>query len=228
MTHYFAKFHLRFQEISNNPNIIVKSKYLESPFDDSDLTFAATNITQKYGFNIPFEFKEYLDASSDTSLRFYYKKNGKIAGGGEFKLNVLYDTLISTADPMLWHDKMTTDEIDILKTFRVIDEHPDSGDFKLAAFRLEPGVCPPNFPDIYFFDRGSFFKMNINYGTYLDSLNDLLGVGNWQYLFCEINMRSNEYRWLYSELRETLDDFQSLFPGTDYSKYYDLLRSKWE
>lgn len=227
---FIKKFNSLFEKINNHSyiecdeieNIIRNTK-------SSQITFVKLKSRIKYNLNIDF-LDCILLSRGKPHLNFFYNfkdGGGKThKGGGEFYIKPLSSVLLHSEDPKLWHDKMNNQKIQILKTFRIIDDHPESGDFKLAAFSIQEGINPPKLPDIYFYDRGEYNLMDLDYKGYLGTLLDLIGVSNWQYLFCDINMNQPKYKYLYNELHQTLKDLEFLFPKKNYSKYFKLLDSK--
>lgn len=180
-------------------------------------------LNAEFGFSLPEEFRDYFAVSDHPHLRYVYLSDGEVAGGGELHLYPLAGCLLSLRDPELWYEGMSTEQIETLKTFRVIDDHPDSGDSKLAALSLLEGVSPPAEPEIFFYDRGDYFKMKVGYGGYLDGLLETMAISNWQYLLCDVDSRSPEYSRIFEKLTRQLDDLTEIFPQRDFSRFRELL-----
>jgi hypothetical protein len=221
---YLELFRSLFEELKQNDMVeIFVAKIPDS--EEGLAEYSISDLRSHYGFSIPDHYVDFIEVSLYTHLRFVYYRGGKVTGGGEFHLRPLYDALISTRDPELWHKGMDPQEIAFLKHFRIFDDHPDAGDFKMAAFHLMPGVSPPALPDIYFYDRGEYYRMNIDYGGYLDSLLALFGVSNWQYFFCDIDLSQSKYVSLFDELNDTIAQLSELFPQRSFEPYRERLSS---
>ena len=115
----------------------------------------------------------------------------------------------------------------MVKTFRVIDSHPDAGDNKWGVISLVEGVSPPNEPPVYFVDRGRAFNMNMFYGDYIDALLETYAIYNWQYLYCDVDLSKNsEFSHVYNSLDKGIQGLEETFPEQDFSKLRSLLESK--
>lgn len=222
-----TEFRTLFQELKQFRSVEIIVEKIIPEREEGLAEFAVRDLTQLFGFDVPEHYVDYIDVSLDTHLRFVYYIGGQVAGGGEFHLRPLYDTLVSTKDPGLWHKGMDQQEIEFVKQFRIFDDHPDAGDFKMAVFYMTPGKCPPAIPDIYFYDRGQYWKMDgFDYGDYLDGLLGLFGVSNWQYIFCDIDMSQPEFESVFNELNTTLLHLSDLFPERDFEPYKKLLSQR--
>jgi hypothetical protein len=223
---YLTEFRSLFEELRQHPAFEITAEEIAENYEEGLGEYSVEDLRRSYGFDIPNDYANYVDVSIHTHLRFVYYIDEAVSGGGEFHLRPLYDTLISTKDPELWYEGMAEQEIEFLKYFRIFDDHPDAGDFKMAAFHLMPGICPPRIPDIYFYDRGKYWKMNIDYGGYLDALLGLFGVSNWQYLFCDINFNEPKFENLYEELNTRLSQLSGLFPNRNFESYRGMLQRR--
>ncbi len=181
-------------------------------------------LVDEKSYAIPEDYLSILEIPNTLALRFFYDIDEAHRGAGEFKIRSFYSALTSNKDPKLSNTSMHSEEdIEILKHFRIIDEHPFSGDFKLAAFYKKPGASPPAIPQIYFYDRGTYYPMNLDYFGYLDAVLDLAGIANWQYLFCDVNLRTAEYQHIHEDLKRGIEAVAMLFPDKDLSRYEQLL-----
>jgi hypothetical protein len=111
-------------------------------------------LKEEKGYDLPDHYLDYFDISSKCELHYTYQVDETLKGGGEFHLYPVSDALSFTKDPELYHKDADDEDKAILRHFRIIDDHPFSGDYKLSAFFKKPGYAPPSVPDIYFFDRG--------------------------------------------------------------------------
>ena len=223
---YLVRFQALIDELKQHSAFEIIVEEIASTHEYGLAEYSVNKLRTKFGFDISQDYEKFIDVSLYTHLRFVYYIGEDVSGGGEFNLSPIYDTLISTKDPELWHKEMDPQEIEFVRHFRVFDDHPDSGDFKLAAFHLKPDISPPAFPDIYFYDRGEYWKMNIDYGGYLDGLLGLFGVSNWQYLFCDVDMNQPKYENLFHELNNTLEQLGQLFPTKNFETYREMLLTK--
>lgn len=203
----------------------------EIPFQEKDkdsIDYMVRSITRRTGFNWP----EGIEIGVNTSgfqLNWSYEIDGHKQGGGEFDLRDFL--LVFSGKSMELGSENDSPEIKNIKDqLSVIDEHPETGDDQFAAFRLEsPDKLPP---EIWYWNKGVIFKMDITYTGYLDALLALKGINNWHFLFAEdIN---NEYHKFYYDkklyvhiadgLEAKINDLEFLFPeAVDYSKYRQLL-----
>lgn len=220
---YLREFRDLFAALGRHPAVEVIAEHI--PTRENGLAeFSLNDLRTAHGYIVPDQYVDYIDVSLLTHLRFVYYVDRQVAGGGDFRLTPLYDALISREDPRLWNEDMTQGQRDFLTNLRVFDDHPDAGDSKMGVFHLEPGVCPPMIPPIYFYDGGDLTRMSVDYGGYLDGLLGLFGVSNWQYLFCDPSHLSAERRFeIYGGLRTTLQHFTRLFPRQDFARYRAML-----
>jgi hypothetical protein len=224
---YLQKFIDLFKELRQNNSVEIIAEEIPTRPEEDLAEYSINKLRNRFGFEVPERYVEYVDASLHTHLRFVFYVDNHVAGGGEFHLYPLSDTLLSNRDPELWHKGMDHEKIEFLKRLRIFDDHPDAGDFKLAAFYLDPVLSPPTLPPIYFYDRGNFWLMDQDYGGYLDSLLNLFGVNNWQYIYCDLNDMSQPARErIYEELSKTLSELQTLFPDRDFAPYQARLADK--
>ena len=178
-------------------------------------------LNKEFEYNLKEEFIEYMSVSG-SQLRYIYSSK-KLNVGGEFSLTQIADALILKVAPTVFIQKTSAPDIELLKTFRIIDDHPFSGDFKMSVFSLKEGYSPPNEPEIYFYDRGSYFSMNVDYGGYLDALLEMAAISNWQYLFCEVDWNARTNYDLKQTLKTGLQFLEIIFPNNNYEKYRKVL-----
>ena len=131
-------------------------------------------------------------------------------------------------DPKLYHSATPDEEKAWLKQCSIIDSHPNTGDFKMAFLHIDPAVSPPKVPDeVYFYNRGDYYRMSVDLPGYLEEGIKLKFVNNWQYFFCDWSSISERDRIYYhDDLRQTLDDFAVLFPDEDFSRHRGILEEK--
>lgn len=107
------------------------------------------------------------------------------------------------------------------KELRVFDDLREAGNGSFAALRIQPGVTSP---EVWFcIDGGTCFKLDLDYGAYLDALLVTKGVFGWQFLFADVDMRDDVFRYRCAPgLTEALKIFPEMFPGRDY----EVLRAR--
>lgn len=221
---YREKLQQLINNLSNSPKIEIISQAIDYSEGEELAEFCYEDLINDNGYYLDEKYMNYILVSIYSQLRYVCYHRNEVVFGGELHLYPLYDTLRSNADPQLWHDDMDSEKIKFLKTLRVFDDHPDSGDFKLAAFSKLEGINPPNIPDIYFYDRGEVYKMNLDYGEYLDKLLDLGGISDWQYLFCDVDKNDRTFGEIFKELEKAMSHLEQILPNRDYTEYYRILR----
>ncbi len=130
-------------------------------------------------------------------------------------------------DEKLWFESQPEEEKALWKTFRSFDTRPEIGDNKMAVFSIQEGVSPPNEPVIYYLDRAKAFKTNLTFVQYYETVLDMIGIADWQLLFADISWNDPDVDYYYSELKASLEALAKVFPEKDYTKYFELLESKW-
>lgn len=148
-----------------------------------------------------------------TRLALAWSSKDKKAGvGGEFALRYLYSAI--SKPPKLWESNMPAKEQELLKTFRVFDDHPRGGRGTLAALQIEPGVTSPR---VWFYNvKREPLPLDVDYCGYLEALLTTKGYYGWQYLFADIDLTADENRGLRRDLEKMLDVLPRLFPDHDY------------
>lgn len=189
--------------------------------------FSVENIKGMSGYTLPADLFGGIDVSG-FHLNWHYEINKLKKGGGEFNLRDFL--LVFCAENSELQSKNDPSEIGAIKhQLSVIDEHPETGDDQFAAFRLEgPDKMPP---EIWYWNRGVIFKMNLTYSGYLDALLDLKGINYWHFLFVDIITNEyygkyydkTEYKHICDSLNEKINDLEFLFPNVDYLKYKQKL-----
>ena len=160
-------------------------------------------------------------------MNFSYELSGR-RNSGEFYFGTLSFILGNQDDPKLYHSATPEEEKAWLKQCSIIDSHPNTGDFKMAFLHIDSALSPPKVPDeVYFYNRGDYYRMSLDLPGYLEEGIKLKFVNNWQYFFCDWSSISERDRTYYhDDLRQTLDDFAVLFPDEDFSRYRGILEEK--
>lgn len=224
MNIYMKKFAELKKSMESNDQVKIDKIGFNTEVDEETTSYIIEAFSE-VGFALPENFAQLLDASRQCELRFSYSLGEGLTGSGEFNIYPVDAVLESRKDPKLPVAKEHSKDAEMVKHFRIIDDHPISGDFKLAAFYMKPGYAPPNFPDIYFYDRGKFYRMDISYGDYLLALGDLAGITNWQYLFCEIDRKDAYFDPYFKELKQSMRGLKEILPGSDLTRYEKLLHT---
>ncbi|MFE2637822.1 hypothetical protein ACFXKX_09640 [Streptomyces scopuliridis] len=130
---------------------------------------------------------------------------------GEFHLTHLYSTSLMS------HTWEGTDdwERDLYQELRIFDDTPRTGTGYMATLRAPRGTTDP---EIWFFDMHyGVMEMDLDYGTYLDTLLVTKGTIGWQYLFCDAGFGDPGFTPVAKGLKEMLEVFPRLFPDHDYT-----------
>ena len=185
------------------------------------------SIVEDSGYVLP----DQLIAGTELSgshFNWCYEVAGNRQGGGEFSLSDFIITFCG-GDMNLGSESDLQEIRSIKNELRVIDEHPETSDDQFAAFRLQgPDKMPP---EIWYWNRGVIFKMNITYNQYLDALLDLKGINYWHFLFVDIERNEYydkyydkaEYEHICNKLEERINDLEFLFAKVELLKYRQLL-----
>ena len=99
------------------------------------------------------------------------------------------------------------------------DDHPTAGDGIIACLRFiddryEIWLCDNNFIG---------FKIDLSLSEYLEKLVELKAIYGWQYLFAEIDFKSETVNVIRKELRERLMILHKCFPDLSVSNYMQKL-----
>ncbi|MGW7487935.1 hypothetical protein [Streptomyces sp. NPDC054786] len=126
-------------------------------------------------------------------------------------------------DPPVFASSLSSDdERQLVSELRVIDEAPVTGMGSFAALRLQPEAEEP---EIWFTDgeRG-IWKMDLDYFGYFEALQLTKGAFDWQHLFTEAPLDTEEFASAVDRLRNMLEALPRIFPDLDYAP----LRSRLE
>lgn len=220
MDSYNRGFEAMFEEMQEASGVTVKKKFHKvKELPEVIVEEQIGHIRQESGFELCEDLKECISASNGTRLWWLYEIDEGRSGGGEFHLRHLVE-VFTYGPPELWSEETPPEEVEFLKKLHVIDQRPNAGDNKFAAFKLEQGRMPP---EIWYYDRGDCFKMDIDYPGYLGALMDTKGITDWQYLFCDVDLTETLQAGLDEKLENRMRDLETLFPQRDYSAYYERI-----
>lgn len=224
MKNYIELFESLYSSLRNNDKIKIL-ELIESKYDHkrSSPQFTLKYLKDKFGYELDENFSSYFPLEGSKLRYVFYGKSYAVSG--EYSLRKIDSALIVNSPPLIYNSNMKLEEIKFLKTFRVIDDHPFSGDFKLAAYSVKRNQSKPRLePKIFFYDRGDYFLMNIDgYGMYLDRLLEFAAITNWQYFFCNVNFQLPEVAHIKQSLINGVEFLKILYPENDYSTYIKML-----
>ncbi|WP_190822746.1 hypothetical protein [Saccharopolyspora pogona] len=73
---------------------------------------------------------------------------------------------------------------------------------------------------------GTFVKLDLTYGEYMDALLATKGTRGWEFLFASIELGKPDFRDIVANLRNMLEVFPRLFPTYDYTPFRDRLAAR--
>ncbi|CAM04655.1 hypothetical protein SACE_5420 [Saccharopolyspora erythraea NRRL 2338] len=139
---------------------------------------------------------------------------------GEFSVCHLAGAMAQTG-AYLETEFATEAESQVYQHMHPFDEHPVSGDGVLSALLFPAGATSP---EVWYFDGTSeLYRLDLDYGGYLDALLVTKGVVGWQLLFADVDRGCDEFDLVADDLREMLEVFPRIFPGHDYEPLRDRL-----
>ncbi|MDI3385035.1 hypothetical protein QIS99_02215 [Streptomyces sp. B-S-A8] len=200
-----------FKEIHDSSDLTAwETQFGEVPryLDDPEYVFGS--LAQDYG--LPFSPAVQRNFFRFDKISAYWESTEEGSElVGEFQLNHVYSRRLMS------HTWEGTDdwERNLYKELRIFDNTPRTGSGRMAGLRASPGTTDP---EIWFFDmRQGAMEMELDYGTYLDTLMVTKGAIGWQYLFCDAGFGDSGFTPIVGGLKEMLDVFPRLFPDHDYS-----------
>jgi hypothetical protein len=139
---------------------------------------------------------------------------------GEFRLRHIYS---GTRMSYVWEG--TDDrERELYRHLLIFDDTPETGSGLMTTMRAPRGTTNP---EICFFDmHNGLMEMDLDYGTYLDTLLVTKGTIGWQYLFCDTGFGDPGFTPVVRGLKEMLAVFPTLFPDHDYSDLRARLKER--
>ncbi|MET7622691.1 hypothetical protein [Streptomyces sp. NPDC005408] len=110
----------------------------------------------------------------------------------------------------------------MLPELRIFDQAPFGGAGQATGLRV-----PPKGDRLeiwhYVSTCTELHRLNLDYGTYLETLLITKGAWGWQYLFADVDLTGREYHDAASNLAAMFEAFPVLFPDHDY----EPLRARW-
>ena len=158
----------------------------------------------------------------NIELHWRFINENQVSIGGEFRILDISKYFFKV--PKLWNETMQIERINFLKELRIFDDHKFSGDGELTAFRVGQDRKKP---EIWFINsEGLCFLMDLTPQEYFQSLLHLSGAYSWQYLFCEVNLRQDEFRFAKKNIENMLAVLPELLPEINYETYYNKLQER--
>ncbi len=230
ITEKFKAFEKKILESKNIEDASFSFKFLESEDDislDDIIRFLTKRLTQKGYKNVEERYIDILNI--DTS---YFHASLEVDDYGsqvEFNISKVFTGLsLLDFDDKLWYEGQSQEEIALWKTFRVFDTRPEIGDGKMSVFSIQEGISPPSEPAIYYIDRAETHKTNLTFVQYYEAVLDMIGIADWQLLFTDVSWNDPLKKSTYDELKAALQALVKTFPEKEYSRYFELLESKWD
>ena len=144
--------------------------------------------------------------------------------GGEFCItNVV--TCLSGWHPPLEDAALTHEGRRTLASLKVMDQEPYAGTGRATGLRVTSQSAEP---EIWYHDptRSRLERLDLTYGTYLDTVLVTKGAFGWQYLFADTELGQPEFREVAENLTESFSLFSSAFPQYDYAPLISRLEAR--
>ncbi len=212
MPNYRESFTALLIEIKSNNKIEVVSATKDIPITDEKSAFQALKLLEK-SVKKPISkyFLDFFDISRNTSIH-WIAKDSSVAG--EFSLSGIRH-MFSETDLSI--EEMDENDRNFLKHVGIVDGFPSSGMNKSTIINLNESEFPPR---LYFYDRGEYFMMTVDYAEYIDTLLLTKGMTDWQYLFCKLDSNYEPMGMDYRGLIKSINALEKLFPDDDYTELY--------
>ncbi|ANP53285.1 hypothetical protein J2Z21_008553 [Streptomyces griseochromogenes] len=144
--------------------------------------------------------------------------------GGEFCITNIV-TCLTRWQPPLEDAALTSERRAVLAGLKVTDQEPYAGTGRATGLRVS--LRSPE-PELWYHDatRSRLERLDLTYGTYLDTVLITKGAFGWQYLFADIELGRPEFREVAENLSESLSFFSSAFPRYDYAPLVSRLEAR--
>jgi hypothetical protein len=208
--------------IKRAPNIkVLKLDADTEEIDQATMEMVFSKIEERAGIKLDVSFNDYLFMADELSLCWDYELDDDEDNGGEFRLINLLN-VFALKPQMLWTEDMAEKEQQLLRKHYPFDDHPVTGDGAMGTFKIEPGA---NDPEVWFFKMpDERYRMDLTYREYLDCLLETRGYFEWQYLFCDVDIKRHPTD-LAGRLEKMLQDLPKLYPETDFTKYDERFKA---
>ena len=222
MMSYLEKIKLAIAELADNERVDLRSSHSELvDYPDAIIDYHCKAIEEAVGVAVSEDLRAGMNAANGAAAWWFFETRDGLTDSGELQLVALPEVFTYEQDAPLYGDDTPAEQKALLEKLRVIDQRPNTGDDKFAAFKVEQGRMPP---EIWYCDRGDCFRMDLGYLDYLDALTLTKGVADWQYLFCDIDHSDPLRAGLRGKLERRLDALESLFPSRDYAALRERLK----
>lgn len=200
-----------FEEVQSAPEFIVSRYDIESE-RERPLTEEDARLIHRYmGDEAVDEVQGHLLDAEQIHLSWHTPDHYIY---GEFALKDLRTCLWGEYVPYT-DERLTPAEQEAMDEIKVLEESPGSG--RLSALRAPLDMTPCR--EIWFYDMNHqrFELLDLNYSSYVDTLLTTKGIPGWQYLYSDTRLDHDEFHNIVRQLELSLDAFEALFPGHDYS-----------
>ncbi|MGW3408338.1 hypothetical protein [Streptomyces sp. NPDC000888] len=177
---------------------------------------------------------EHVESPIATRLGAYYfpaeevhvswESTGAPVIKGELCLtNIL--TCLTRRHPPLEDVTLDPAERSILASLRVMDEEPFAGTGRATGLRITDRSQEP---EVWFYDmtRSRLDRLDLDYGTYLETALVTKGAFGWQYLFTDADLSQPQHYEVSRNLGEFLALFPELFPHYSYTDLQSRLEAR--
>jgi hypothetical protein len=173
--------------------------------------YLSSLFTKSFGFDLPLGLEELLTFPPECAAAWRYKSKDEFVEGGEFRLVNLFDAFDSSRvkiDP----DAIPTSVRGKPHEAVYFDSQPEIGN-RIHTLLLEDrkGL----FPSVYLQDNDRVLPMVVDVAQYVRLLAVSKGFYYWQYLFCDIDLRTYELGYQRSCIRNMMIVLRRLFPDSD-------------
>jgi hypothetical protein len=183
---------------------------------------AFRTLDELYGIPFSPRVREYYFRFNEIET-YWRSSNPELELVGEIHLTHLSRSVIENRLHLIWEGEGDR-ERELHKELKFFDDTPRTGSGHMALLRVPPGTADP---EIWFFDmRQGAMPMDLDYGSYLDTLLITKGTIGWQYLYCDTGPGDPGFAPVSRGLRQMLDIFPGLFPDYDYSDLQTRLEER--
>jgi hypothetical protein len=220
----YEEMHLRsLKELEDSPQVRVfhsERGPIEESVGDAGTTFA--KIASWTGVQLDPGLQKCFLRFEGISSHWQLDRNG-VKISGEFSLCHLAAAML-TVGVEGETEYATPEECQIYSELRLFDDQPRGGVETFSGQRNSPGKTSPE--NWYHDGPLGFFKMDLDYCTYLNALLATKGTYGWQHLFTTVGERGVDPEVRVESLGNMLEIFPTLFPDRDYLDLRDRLEAR--
>ncbi|MEU5344209.1 hypothetical protein AB0H18_25790 [Streptomyces sp. NPDC020766] len=177
---------------------------------------------------------EYIDPSIAAGLQEYYfpaeelhvswNSTGDPRVDGELCLINIH-TCLTRWQPPLEDVTLTSSEQSVLADLKVMDQEPFAGTGRATGLRV---TSRSQEPEVWFYDlsRSRLDRLDLDYGTYMETALVMKGAFGWQYLFTDVELERPEFHEISTNLTEALALFSMSFPEYAYADLRNRLEAR--